>query len=139
MAEVITTFVNVDLDIKSPTDLKDLTAAFARKTTAIHSGRSGRRHWVRLELLRQPRTPDEGIKRFADLALSLRGTAREAWDNGTKEFDIGIEAGSEPNPAEWVIGSRTLQAAASVGAELRITVYSPTDVIQKKNLRKRAG
>jgi hypothetical protein len=126
-SEVVARFVDVDLDIKSAMDLTELTAAFARRAVAIHSGRFGRRYWVRFELLRHPRNPDDGIKRFIDLASSLRGTAGEAWDKATKEFDIGIEggSGSERDPAVWVIRPQTLRAAARVDVQLRLTVYAP--------------
>ncbi len=139
MPEVVSRFVNVDLDIKSPTDLTALIAAFARRAMVIHSGRSGRRYWVRLELVRHPKNPDEGIKRLLDLASSLRDSARVAWANSTKEFDIGIEGGTEPGPAEWLVRPRTLQAAARADAQLRFTVYPASLTVNRKKARRLAG
>ena len=77
-----------------------------------------------------PKTPTEAICRFVALAARLRGRAKAAWAASDKELDIGIQGGFRPNRGEWVVESKAVAAAARIGACLRVTVYSPLQLMK---------
>ena len=129
MDDLRSEFLNVDLDLKSTADLEPLVRAFGRRVMTLHLGRVGRKHGVTLELLRQPKTPNEGILGFARLVTALPRRAREIWNGATKEFDLGFQCGLERSSAQWVLHPDVVQAAARVGARIRFTMYSPQLVI----------
>jgi hypothetical protein len=133
--EVLSEFLNVDLDIKSPTDPAPLKHAFGKRVHVMHADKVGRKHWLRLMLWPQPETPDEAIRRFSKLVARLGPRARVVWKRATKEFDIGIQGGFEPRSAEWVLDHKTMAMAGRLGANLRITVYSPTMVLEAQRRR----
>jgi len=63
---------------------------------------------------------------FAKLVSKLPANAKRIWNSATdKEFDIGIQGGFQPKPAEWVLEPTVIKAVARLGAQIRITVYSP--------------
>jgi len=133
-------FINVDLDLKSTSDLSPLREAWSRQTIAIHVGKDGRRHWLRLMLLKQGRDPSEAILEFCRLAGQLRGAARVAWQNAVpREFDIGIQAGFERGAAEWVLPPQVIDAVRNTRARIRMTVYSPLPLlVERKRQRQKA-
>ena len=122
-----TTFLNVDLEVKSRKDLRPLVEALGREVLPLQEGRLGRRYWIRLELARRaPKSPVDAIRRFCHLVSKLPAEVRELWDGASvRELDIGIQAGEEPAAAEWVLDPDALKEAANLGAQIRITVYSP--------------
>jgi hypothetical protein len=124
-----TEFLNVDLHLKCITNLEAVCEAFGRSVVVLHRGRLGRKHWVVLELARSPKIPTEAIRRFATLATRLRGRAKAAWAISAKELDIGIQGGVTPDPAEWVVEAKAVTEAARIGARLRVTVYSPRQLM----------
>ena len=77
-------------------------------------------------LARQISNPAEVILGFAKLFDRLPTRAKRIWKNAThKEFDIGIQSGFQPKPAEWVLEPKVIETVARLGAKVRITVYSP--------------
>jgi len=88
--------------------------------------KTGRVHWCRLNLERQPMSPTAAVLGFAKLLAMLPRRSRAIWTAATsKEFDIGIQGGIKPLTSEWVLEPEAIQAAAQLGAQLRITMYSP--------------
>ena len=130
MHDPTTEFLNVDLHLKCVTNLEAVCEAFGRSVMVLHRDRLGRKHWVVLELARSPKTPTEAIRRFAALGTRLRGRARAAWAVSEKELDIGIQGGLRPDPAEWVVEAKAVAEAARIGARLRVTVYSPRQIMK---------
>lgn len=119
-----TTFLSVDLDVRSAQSLASLAGALGAAVIPLHTGRRGRRHWLRLALARDPADPSTAILRFCRLVARLPGPARKVWDAaGIREFDIGLQAGNRLPAAEWVVTARALREAAGVGACIRLTVY----------------
>jgi hypothetical protein len=125
VAKAPTEFLNVDIDLKSRMDPDPLIQALGSKILSQRIGKIGRAHWVRLTLARQPTTPGDAILRFAKLVTNLSGKGRSIWANAlSRELDIGIQGGFEPPNAEWVLERNVMKAAAQLGAQVRITVYS---------------
>jgi hypothetical protein len=130
-------FLNVDLDLKSIRDPKPLLEAWGHRVMTIHQERIGRRHWLRLMLMTQPKSPDEAIRRFCRLVESLPEAGRAVWDTAaSKEFDVGIQAGFNSRASEWVLQPKVIEAIAVVGARVRLTVYSPLLRIREREPRK---
>ena len=125
MTKAPTEFLNVDIDLRSVADPTPFIDALGRKVLSQRIGKDGRAHWVRLMLAGQPAGPGDAILQFAKFVAELPPTIRAIWENAvSKEFDIGIQAGFEPSSAEWVLDRKVVEAAARVGARVRITVYS---------------
>lgn len=135
MAEPTTEFINVDLHLRSVVSLDVVREALGRSVMVLNSDRIGRKYWLVLELSRSPGSPTKAVRRFVRLGARLKSRAKAAWAASEKEFDIGIQGGFEPDPAEWVVESKAISDAARVGARLRVTVYSPRQLIKTSNNR----
>jgi hypothetical protein len=119
-----TRFLNVDLDVWSRFPLDDLVSGFGTSAIALHVGRQGRRHLARFELATESSDPDRLIRRFVSLVARLPRSARTAWGRAhRRDLNIGIQAGRSPHAHGWPLQPRTLQAAASVNAQITLTVY----------------
>ena len=121
-----TVFENVDVDVRSPTDLAQLHAAIVRKTHVLHMGRIGRTHHLRFALLTLSRGPAEAARRLIRIIGNLPGPAMREWRNAkTREFDFGFSAGVD-GEAQWVIPEQLVASLGKVNAQVRITIY-PAD------------
>ena len=125
MKRVPAKFLNADLELKSRANLGALERAWVNRVIPIHTGKWGRRQWLRLELIRQPRTPAEAVAGFSRLVASLRGRGRVLWTRAAKELDIGVQASVGHRAAEWLIEPKLIRAAARMEVSVRITVYAP--------------
>ena len=118
-----TLFENVDVDVRSATDLGQLHAAIVRKTHVLHVGRIGRTHHLRFALRSSSKSPAEAIRRLARIIDSLPSVAMREWRNAkTREFDIGFSAGDDAEAA-WIVPENIIAAAATLNAQVRITIY----------------
>ena len=120
----MTTFLNVDLDISSREDLASLVAAFRPRLFALHVGRSGKKHWARLELRTDPRSPDAAIRRLVQAVQSLPRQQQACWKRATtRDFNIGIQAAEEPHNTEFAVTAATVGMVGKVGGRIVIAVY----------------
>jgi hypothetical protein len=127
-------FIAVDLDVRSSFDLSPLVQAWTDHVTATHIDRDGRRHWVHFMLFNQMADPARSIREYCRLVQRLPKPARTVWDKATsKEFDIGFQAGFESRAAEWVLDAKTMRSVNAVGAGIRITVYSPLQLLEQED------
>jgi hypothetical protein len=130
-------FINVDLDIKSRSDLSGLVEAWRDRLILNYLDNSRNKHWLRVFLTSEPKSPTEAIRQFARLIRGLPRQARTTWTRAaSKEFDIGIQAGYETRSGEWVLEAEILRTVADLGGRLRITVYSPLLLIRENTTRK---
>src|SRR5262245_51558751 len=119
-----TTFLNVDLDIASREDLAPLVEALAPRLFALHVERIGRQHRARLELSREPRTPDVAIRALSDAVEALPARHRARWKRATtRELNIGIQAADGPPDVTFPIEAASIAKIAKIGGRLAITVY----------------
>jgi hypothetical protein len=124
-------FLNVDLDIKSRVDPHVMIDAWNGRMLPQRIPLPGR-HWVRLMLATQPKSPADAIRRYAKLVRALPPRARAVWTQASKELDIGVQAGFEHRSAEWVLDPSVVEAIAAMGARVRFTVYSPLLIIDEE-------
>lgn len=120
-----TTFLNVDLDIWSASDLQPLVDGFGARVYLLHAAREKRTYWVLLELSGQPKSADSCIRRFCALIRALPRAQRTLWNKAKRrDFNIGIAAAHEPSLSEFALSEETVKAAAALGARIVLTVYA---------------
>jgi hypothetical protein len=131
-----TQFLNVDVDLKSIVDPGPFVLALGSQVICQTISKTRRMHRVRLTLVYQPKGPADAILRFSKLFTKLPEEKQAIWLNAvSKEFDIGIQAGFEPTAAEWLLERKVVEAAAQLGAQVRITVYSSELVAARSRVR----
>lgn len=137
---VATTFLNVDLDIYSRSDLQPLLAALSQKTLVLHAGRYGRSHSAHLELARSPKTANEAIRIFAGLISGLPKRERRLWDMATaRDFNIGVQAATQPHSYEIRLAHDTVKTVSALKARIVVTVYgAEVASTEKPRVRKTA-
>jgi len=126
-------FLNVDFDLRSRLAPAPFIAAFAPRYTVQDLGKQGRRYWVHLGGRSSADTPSDSILEYARMFDRMPPDARRVFDRALREFDIGFEAGSNvPQAGEWVLSKRALEAAARLGATIRVTVYEPSEIVEAR-------
>jgi hypothetical protein len=119
-------FLNVDLEIFSKSDLKPLADALKSGLDVHYLGMEFGKHKAYFELLRPPETPDQGILRYCTLIQKLSPKMRRLWDGAeSRSFDIGFESPKKGRYFWGAVSQKAVRAAASVGAQIAITVYGP--------------
>jgi hypothetical protein len=126
-------FLNVDLEIFSRSDLRPLVAALGSRVMVHYLGMEFRKHKAYLCLTgAQPKTPETGVLRYCKLIQKLPPKERALWDTAkSRGFDIGIEAPKRDTYYWAAVGSEAIRAAAEIGAQIAITVYGPMKIAQK--------
>ena len=122
----VTTLLNVDLDIWSITPLDDLLRSFGRRVFVLHTGKEGRRYAAHLELARDgaSRGADALIRDFVALVRGLPPKGRALWNRAQRrDFNVGIQAASQPYSYELPLEVSTVRAAAAVNARIVFTIY----------------
>jgi len=123
-----TYFLNVDLDICSKADIGTLVTALGRKVIVLHAGRIRQAHCVHLELAKTAKTADAAIRGFCDLIEALPKPERDLWNAAkARDFNIGVQAGTEPHSTEFALAVETLKSASELGARIVFTVYAPEE------------
>jgi hypothetical protein len=125
--EELTHFLNVDLDIYSKYDLQPLVTAMGDKIFVLHVGRHKRTYRAHLELAgsRLSESPDSIISQFCALIGTVPRAAAEVWDAAkVRDFNIGVQGGTQPNSFEIALAPETVRAASEVNARIVLTVYA---------------
>ena len=119
-----THFLNVDLDIYSTRDLQPLVKAFGSKVIVLCVGRERGKYGAHLEISQRTTTADSTVRAFCRLIEGLPEAERLLWNNATvRSVSIGIRAGKRPNPCDFPIRARTIQALSEVAAQMVLTIY----------------
>lgn len=119
-----TYFINVDLDLRSESDLKELVESFGSAVIVMAPESVG---YVSLEIAEDvPQNCEAVILAFYELIISLPSKARAIWDAcETRCMDIGIQAGLSPYSENFRLSERAISCLSSINAEVAITVYAP--------------
>lgn len=117
-------FLNVDLEIRSRSDLAPLAKALSRRLIVLHAGKVGREHLLSLEVSGLSLHTDAVIRRFARLIASLPPAVRALWARARdRVFDIGIETASGKTTFVLTLEPETIQTVARLNARIALTVY----------------
>jgi hypothetical protein len=120
-----TCFLNVDLDLRAATELSELARAFEPEAMTLNCIAMGSGYFASLELATQPTDAESAIRRFVQLIEALTPRARELWDQASsRDFSIGVDAGSTPHSFEIALTPEVLRLAADVGARVTFVVYA---------------
>jgi hypothetical protein len=137
-------FLNVDLDIRSKSELAPILKEFGRRVALMHCGPVGPRHLLAVETAKQYKDPDSTTHALCDLVDALSPSARRLWDSADKQFDIGYEWAPGLNTSQFSLRPDTLLRVARLGARLTITHYREHDPVapatsapRKKTARRR--
>lgn len=123
-----THYLNVDLDVLSPTPLDGLATDMGPKAFVLYVGVHGRHHGAHFELAssHMGMSADKTIRGLVRLVQALPPSARKLWEQAsTREFNIGIEAGFLPHGFEVRLKPETVESIVGIGGSLAITVYAP--------------
>jgi len=128
-----TCFLNVDLDVSAPQDLTPFVQALGSKVFDLHTGPAGAGYQTHLELATQPESAERGIKGFVKVLSALPAPARSLWKKATqRDFNIGIQGGTEPRAFELALEPETLKSVERLGARIVVTIYA----VDAKHLQK---
>jgi hypothetical protein len=125
-------FLNVDLDVRSPTSLQPLIDDLGEDVIVLHSGEV-HGHYIATFASRGSGDANELIGALCRLVENLATDARRTWDEAfSKVFDVGYQAGNGPTSYESTLRPETVAAVAGVGGALRVTVYPPPSARGRK-------
>jgi hypothetical protein len=123
-----THYLNVDLDIQSRVPLDGLIQALGDDVIVLHVGGERGNYEAHVELATCDRrwSADRTILGLIDLVKRLPPRYRRIWDRAeTREFNVGVQAGTERQVFELRLERRTLKAITGVKGTLVVTVYAP--------------
>jgi hypothetical protein len=81
-----------------------------------------------LELRERHSSLDETVSALVREVNSLSAEAKEAWGKcDYRRFNIGFRAGNAPHERTFTIGQRTVESVASIGGEIVVTIYVPSE------------
>ena len=121
----VTTFLNVDLDVNSRSNLQPLVAGLGRRILVLHAGRRGRTYSAHFELAWAPKSADAAVRGFAALIRSLPKPERRLWDRATvRDFNIGVQAATQPHYYEIRLAQETVKIVSALKARIVVTIYA---------------
>jgi hypothetical protein len=122
-------YLNTDLDLHSPTDIRALTRELSRNGMFVLHEEKDKRTGVWfacLETEMQFRAPNANILAMVKIIKRLSAKAQAVWSGCTlREINIGYECGDTPRFFHQCVTNITLRRMTAVGATLRITLYAP--------------
>ena len=120
-----TRFLNVDVDVWSRSDLRPLAAAFGRKILLHYAGKERGQQSAHFSLASaHGKSADAIIRRLVTLIEALPRPARQLWNRARRrDFNIGIQAGTEPYSHELALKGDTLGLVAGIRGRIVITTY----------------
>ena len=117
-------YLNVDLEIRSRSDLTPLVEALSRSLFLLHAGRIPRTFLASFETPGMALPPDRAIKRVTEAVSALPPSARKFWKEARdRVFDIGIAKSAGPDVFALALRPETLIAIAQLDARLAFTLY----------------
>ena len=120
------TYVNTDLDLKSPEELAPLLAAFqAANVFALHVTLGDDGVWLAaLETETQYGEPEANIAAMVGVVETLPDELQSVWARCiVREFNIGYDCGTHPWGYTQALSPELLRRVAAVDASVRITLY----------------
>jgi hypothetical protein len=119
-------YLNVDLEVRSPVDLKPLVHALGRKGLfVLHVGLIGNEFFASFEPGGGNRgTPDAAIQRLIRVVDGLPAPAARLWKRAhDRVFDVGIAASTGRGALDLPLALNTVKAIARLHARVAVTVY----------------
>ena len=124
------TYLNTDLDLIGAEDLTELAQALeAAGVHALHvTNADDGNFYATFETDEKHSEPDANISQMLSVIESLTKPLLDVWRRCTlRDFNIGYDCGAEPWAFNHGLSTDLLQRLGSVGALLRITLYTDRD------------
>jgi hypothetical protein len=120
-AGFVTSFLNVDLDLRVDDGLDVLIEGFGAAVIVLHKTP----HEASLELGEEHRSLEETVLHFLDVIEALPAGPRNAWNRCEyRRLNVGIQAGRHPHATEFAISKEAISLVGKAQLDLVITVYS---------------
>jgi len=117
----VTTFLNVDLDIRVQAGLETLLDAMGSSVIVLNQTEKT----TSVELNEDSLSLEATTARLVELVSSLPPEAKTIWGQcELRSLNIGIQAGVEPHSSAFAISKETVSAIADAGLEVVFTVYA---------------
>lgn len=124
---VAASFLNLDLELEASTDLASIAVSFGRRVFVLYCGEAGSGFRLSVEPVIDgglSGDPFACTEYFLGLLEGLQQQHGDLWRScSSRTFDYGFDGGLEENPFHTKIHADHLARMASLGIELRITVY----------------
>lgn len=119
------TFLNVDLEITTKAEPKNIIRDFAEHTFMLYSGLTkSEDHLTIFEIAEPAKTEVETIKGFAKLIARMSSEARAEWESAAaRVFDFGYEVEPTFKMVDVNIDLEATRLISACGATMRITIY----------------
>ena len=117
-------YLNVDLLIKSRSDLTPIVKAFGEDVIVMSNDKFGEFYYAYFEIAGSHAGPNEDIGYFCSLIEGLEDGDKKLWDNAFyRIFDIGYESGTSNNSYSSDLKAYVISKISEVNASVRVTVY----------------
>jgi hypothetical protein len=126
-------YLNVDLEIRSHSDLTPLAQALQRWLFVLHAGRVHGTFFVSFEVSGLSHSPDAAIRRLAAALRRLPPPLQRLWKQARdRVFDIGVARAAGAAPFSLALRQQTMRIIAMLNARLALTFYPHTWESAKK-------
>jgi hypothetical protein len=120
-AKSVTTFLNVDIDLRSKSGISELLGYLGPSVIVLHDAA----HEASFELNKMHSSLDEALLNIVELIRSLPQQAQAIWNQCEfRKANIGIQAGTEPYEAHYEISNKVVALLASAQIEITFSVYA---------------
>jgi hypothetical protein len=117
-------YLNVDLEIRSRSDLTPLVQALQRRLFVLYTGRRQGTFFASFETsgLRHP--PDVAIRRLVTALRRLPPSIQNLWKQARdRVFDIGVARATGTTPFAIALRQETVRTVAELNARVALTFY----------------
>jgi len=120
-------YLNVDLEIRSRSDLTPLVEALRHRLFVLHAGRIQRTFFASFETFGRSHPPDVAIRHLATALLRLPPSLRRLWRQARdRVFDIGVARAAGTQPFPLALQRETMRIVAMLNARIALTFYTNT-------------
>lgn len=139
-----TNFLNVDLELKSKTSIKELGAELDPQLTCLYAGPLDGYRALNYETSKPIADLDGRIREMVRVLKALSPGGKKLLKScAFRDFNIGIEGGIDVDPLELHVDAETVAQVAALDARIVVTVYAAEQPIpaserpKKKPAKKR--
>jgi hypothetical protein len=122
----ITKFLNVDLDLRSQSDLGELLGALEPAVIVLYETANS----ASVEMNREFASLENTVVHFISIIKEFSPAVNKIWNQcDFRRINIGIQAGLGPREAYFTLSSQAISLLASVHCEITFTVYAPPETV----------
>jgi len=130
-------YLNVDLEIRSRSDLTPLVQALQHRLFVLHSGRVHGMFVASFETAGLSHPPDAAIHHLAAALRRVPPSVQRLWRQARdRVFDIGVAKAAGPMPFSLTLRQDTVRIVTALNARLALTFYPSISNAPKKLAKK---